>query len=43
MYLYRAIDKHGDTIDFMLSQTRDEAAATAFFVRAIGSNDLPET
>jgi putative transposase len=42
MYLYRAIDKHGDTIDFMLSQTRDEAAATAFFVRAIGSNDLPE-
>jgi len=35
-YLYRAIDKEGKTLDFMLSERRDEAAATAFFVKAIG-------
>jgi putative transposase len=41
-YLYRGIDKKGDTIDFMLSKKRDEAAAKAFFVKAIGSSGLPE-
>ena len=34
-YLYRAVDKHGKTLDFMLSEQRDEAAATAFFARTI--------
>jgi len=42
VYLYRAIDKHGDTVDFMLSEVRDEAAATTFFENTIGSNVLPE-
>ncbi|MDP5211006.1 IS6 family transposase [Microbulbifer sp. 2205BS26-8] len=42
VYLYRAIDKHGNTIEFMLSEARDEQAATAFFDRAIGNNGLPE-
>ncbi len=30
VYLYRAVDKFGDTFDFMLSERRDEAAPIAF-------------
>lgn len=41
-YLYRAIDKCGETIGFMLSERRDEAAATAFFTKAIARNSWPE-
>lgn len=41
-YLYRAVDKEGDTIDFMLSKHRDEASAKAFFTKAIGSSGLAE-
>lgn len=42
-YLYRAVDKEGSTVDFMLSEKRDTAAAEAFFYKAIGSSGLPET
>jgi putative transposase len=41
-YLYRAIDKHGQTLDFMLSESRDEAAATTFFAKTIGTNGWPD-
>jgi putative transposase len=30
MILFYAVDSHGDTLDFMLSERRDEDAATAF-------------
>ena len=42
VYLYRAVNKFGETIDFMLSERHDEEAATAFFKQAINSNGLPE-
>ncbi|MFT5160947.1 MAG: putative transposase, partial [Paracoccaceae bacterium] len=41
-YYSRAVDKFGKTLDFMLSGHRDEAAATAFFPRAIGNNGVPD-
>ena len=34
VYLYRAVDKFGDTLDFMLSELGYEAAATTFFKKA---------
>ncbi|EEB82413.1 transposase [Roseobacter sp. GAI101] len=42
MYLYRALDKQGQTLDFMLSETRDEAAATRFFRQTIVNNGWPD-
>jgi putative transposase len=40
-YLYRAVDRDGQTLDFMLSEHRDEAAALRFLAQAISSNGLP--
>jgi putative transposase len=40
-YWYRAVDKHGGILDFMLTEQRNEAAATAFFKQAIDNNGLP--
>ncbi len=34
-YLYRAVDKAGNTIDFLLCAQRDKAAARRFFEKAI--------
>lgn len=42
MYLYRAVDRDGQTLYFMLSQRRNTAAARRFFNRAIGTNGVPE-
>ncbi len=41
VYYYRAVDKYGAIIDFYLSEKRDEAAAKAFFDKAISSSGLP--
>ena len=35
MYLYRAVDAAGQTIDFLLSPKRDAAAARRFFRKAL--------
>jgi transposase-like protein len=42
-YLYRALDKHGQTIDFLLTEQRDTEAALRFLKKAIRRNGLPET
>ncbi len=36
VYLYRAVDASGQTIDFLLSPRRDAAAARRFFRKALG-------
>ena len=41
-YLYRAVDKQGRTVDFLLSEHRDKAAANRFFKKAIGNNKAPQ-
>jgi transposase-like protein len=40
-YLYRAVDKAGRTVDFLLSRRRDMAAAQRFFARAIRQHGAP--
>jgi transposase-like protein len=37
-YLYRAVDKHGKTVDSLLCTDRGELAARAFFGRALKTN-----
>ena len=41
-YLYRAVDREGETLDFMLSKRRDTGAARRFFKRAVGTNGVPD-
>lgn len=41
-YLYRAFDKAGATIDFMLSKNRDELSVKRFFNKAIACSGKPE-
>jgi putative transposase len=42
-YLYRAVDKYGQTIDFLLTEHRDKEAALRFLKKAIRRNGVPET
>jgi IS6 family transposase len=41
MYLFRAVDSHGQTVDFYLSETRDREAAKLFLRRAMANPDNP--
>jgi putative transposase len=41
-YLYRAVDKMGQTIDFLLTEQRDEQAAKRFLIKAIRRHGVPE-
>ena len=38
MYLYRAVDSEGNTLEFLLSATRDAEAAKHFFIKALGAS-----
>mgnify|MGYP001618388653 CR=1 FL=1 len=42
IYLYRAVDKYGATIDFLLQIKRDMQAAKRFFKKAIKLHGKPE-
>jgi transposase, IS6 family len=39
MYLFRAVDGHGQMVDFYLSETRDREAAKLFLQRALANPD----
>ncbi|SCZ86811.1 IS6 family transposase [Nitrosomonas mobilis] len=41
-YLYRAVDRDGKTIDFLLTAKRDKGAAKRFFDKAMQASDIPE-
>jgi transposase-like protein len=43
MYLYRAVDERGCTVESHLSRTRDMAAARAFFRKALRQHGQPRT
>src|ERR1700722_5993665 len=40
-HLYRAVDKDGNTIDFLLRAHRDKAAARRYFEKSIAQNGEP--
>ncbi len=42
-YLYRAVDKDGSTIDFLLRAHRDKTAAWRYFEKSIAQNGVPAT
>jgi putative transposase len=41
-YLYRAVDTHGQTIDFLLTEQREQEAALRFLKKAIRRYGVPE-
>jgi putative transposase len=40
-YYYRAVDRNGDTVDFLLTARRDKKAALRYLKKAIGSSGKP--
>ncbi len=41
LYLYRTVDKKGNTIDFLLTKRRNTFAAHRFLIQAIDDNGIP--
>ena len=41
-YLYGAVDKQGNTVDFLLTKRRQRISAQSFLIKAIGNNGKPE-
>ncbi|SIO72994.1 Transposase (or an inactivated derivative) [Burkholderia sp. GAS332] len=41
--LYRAVDKDGNTVDFLLRAHRDKTAARRYYEKSIAQNGVPET
>ncbi|CAH2560203.1 IS6 family transposase [Cardinium endosymbiont of Oedothorax gibbosus] len=42
IYLYRAVDRYGDTVDFFLSEHRDKSSTLSFFRKVITENNIPK-
>ena len=40
--MYRAVDRDGNTIDFLLTKRRQRMSAQSFLIKAIGNNSTPE-
>ncbi len=40
-YLYRAVDKSGNTVDFLLTRKRQRMSAQSFLIKAISNNYRP--
>jgi transposase-like protein len=43
MYLYRAVDSTGQTLDFLLNETRSTRAAKRFFRKVLGRPNVTAT
>ena len=41
LYFYRAVDKEGKTVDFLLTRRRNKLAAHKFLIKAIANNGCP--
>ena len=41
-YLYRAVDKEGNTVDFLLTKRRQRISAQKFLIKAIENNGRPD-
>ncbi len=40
--MYRALDKEGQSVDFLLTAQRNRAAAKRFLRKAIGNHEIPK-
>ena len=41
-YLYRGVDKKGNTVAFLLTKRRQRMSTQSFLIKAIGNNRKPE-